>query len=438
LRHGNYRLYFFGQVVSLVGSWMQTTALTWLAYELTKKSMWAALVFAAQVLPTLALGVYGGSLADRWPRRLLICITQATFLILSLVLAALVGFEVATSWGLLVVAVLIGVVNAVDTPTRLAFVYDMVGREDLVNAIALNSVVFNVARFIGPALCGGLLRSDRPDLVSLVFLINAVSFVAVLVALACMRLPARGAANVPGVGVPALAGRGLPPAEAGTPTKPPGNLATPPARQPHHVRHEHATMGEAFRHLARRRSLVLLVLLAGALAFFGWPLQSLLPALSDQDLHAGNHGYALMLSAVGAGALVGALVVASFGSLVRRGVFLGAGVLLGVLPLVGLALTGSLAVAVVCCALSGAGLILFFATGQAMMQLGAGEHNRGKIMGIWLAVLSGAAPPGHLLAGIAADALGVPCVLALAAAGIALASIAVGLAALAGGREAAT
>src|SRR5262249_12697969 len=150
-------------------------------------------------------------------------------------------------------------------------------------------------------------------------------FVAVLAALACMRLPPREA---------------------------------------HHAPPQRVPLGEAFRHLGARRSLVLLVVLAGALAVFGWPLQSLLPALSGQDLHAGNHGYAWMLSAVGAGALVGALIVASFGTLARRGLFLAAGVLLGVVSLLGLALTGSLAVAVTCCALSGAGLILFFATGQ--------------------------------------------------------------------------
>jgi MFS family permease len=176
------------------------------------------------------------------------------------------------------------------------------------------------------------------------------------------------------------------------------------------------------------------MVLGGALAFFGWPLLSLLPALSDKDLDAGRTGFAWMTSAVGGGALLGALVVASFGSGSRHGL-LAAGVLLSILSLAGLALVPGLPIAVVCCALSGGGLILFFATGQAIVQLGAGEHNRGRIMGIWLMVLSGAQPAGHLISGTVADAWGVPRVLGLQALGITLAAAAVGVAALMGRRK---
>src|ERR1700722_13853286 len=179
LRHRNYRLYFIGQVISLTGSWVQSTALTWLAYELTKKNQFTALVSAAQVVPTLLLGVYGGGLADRLPRRPLIFLTQSVFLLLALVLSAMAGFHMATGWGLFVVAVLIGVVNAVDTPARLAFVIDMVGREDLVNAVALNSLIFNLARVVGPAIGALLLGYGEAGWC---FLANGLTFVAVLVA----------------------------------------------------------------------------------------------------------------------------------------------------------------------------------------------------------------------------------------------------------------
>ncbi len=260
LRHHNYQLYFGGQIISLTGSWVQSTALTWLAYEVMKLSTWAALVSAAQVVPTLLLGVYGGSLADRYPRRPLIFFTQAVFLLLAMVLAAMATFNFATGGGLFAVALLIGIVNAVDTPARLAFVIDMVGREDLANAIALNSLIFNVARAAGPALGAVLLAHGEAGLC---FLFNSLTFVAVLLALAFMKLP----------------------------------------RQPFHARPDAdaSSLGEAFRYLAERRGLVLMVVLAGALAFFGWPLMTLLPALSDKHLHAGHSGYAWMMSAVGAG-----------------------------------------------------------------------------------------------------------------------------------------
>jgi MFS family permease len=388
LRHRNYRLYFFGQIVSLTGSWVQSTALTWLAYELTRQSRWAALVSAAQVVPTVLLGMYGGGLADRFPRRPLIFFTQSVFLVLALVLSAMASFGFATAWGLLTVALLIGVVNAVDTPARLAFVIDMVGREDLVNAIALNSLVFNIARAVGPAISAPLLAHGRSGEC---FLVNGLTFVAVLVALACMRLPLRPTAV--------------------------------------HKEQPTGALVDSFRYLAQRRGLVLLVVLAGAIAFFGWPLLSLLPALSDEYLRTGRSGFAWMTSGIGAGALFGALAVASLGAEARRGL-LAAGVLLSIVSLGGLSLVPALPVAVVCCALSGGGLILFFATGQAIMQLGAGEHNRGRIMGIWLMVLSAAQPTGHLLSGVFADVWGVPWVLGMQALGIVVAAGLVGAAAL--------
>jgi MFS family permease len=380
LRHHNYRLYFTGQLVSLTGSWVQTTALTWLAYDLTGQNTWPALVSAAQVTPTLLLGVWGGGLADRWPRRPLILATQGMQLALAVLLGALVLCGAATPWGLVAVAAALGVVNAVDTPARLAFVIDMVGRDDLANAVALNSLLFNLARALGPALGASLLDAVGPGAC---FLVNALSFGTILAALAAMRLPRRSS----------------------------------PAR------HQQTSVVDGFRFVAGRGDLLLLLLLAGALALFGWPLLSLLPDVSARRLQAGSAGYARMLSAVGSGALVGALVVASFHTARARRVLLGVGVALGSLSLAGLAVATDLGVAVACCAASGGGLILFFATGQAMMQLGAGDDNRGRVLGIWLMVLSGANPLGHLLAGRLADRWGVAPVLAGMAAGIALAAL---------------
>jgi MFS family permease len=389
LAHRNYRLYFLGQLVSLTGSWVQAAALTWLAYALTDSSFWPGLIAAAQIVPMLVLGAWGGGLADFWPRRRLIFLTQSALLVLALVLVAMTALESATPLGLLLVATLIGIVNAIDTPARMAFVIDMVGRDDLTNAVALNSLVFNVARALGPAISAVLLELLTP---SPCFLINALTFLAVLGALLAMRLPARG---------------------QGSPERPVGSIL------------------DSLRYLASRRRLVLLLLVAGTLSFFGWPLLALLPALSEQVLGAGGDGYAWMLSGFGVGALLGALLVASYGSRSRRRLFLGTGVVLGGVALAALALFTSLPLAILACTLVGCALILFFSTGQAAMQLGAREHNRGRIMGFWVMVQSGAQPAGNLVAGTLADVWGVPAVLLWQVGGIVVAVLLVGAVALA-------
>jgi MFS family permease len=392
LRHRNYRLYFWGQFVSVTGSWAQSAALTWLAYDLTKESSWPALVGAMQVLPTFVLGAWGGSLADRWPKRPLIFLAQATLLVLAVLLGVLVLLGQVTPWHLLAIATAAGIVNAIDLPARLAFVIDMVGREDLPNAIALNSLLFNTARAVGPAVSAVLFASAENGQTSqtaagVCFLINGLSFVAVLAALAWMRL-------------------------------------TPPVRHTL-ARGPGGSLAAGFRYLAQHPSLILLLVLSGAMSLFGWPILSLLPAVADQRLGRGTGGYSGMLSAIGGGALIASLLVASFNSTVRRRWFLAAGVGLSSASLLCLAAIRSLPLAVGCCAVLGGGLILFFPTSQSIMQLKSDDHVRGRVMGIWSMVLCGAHPLGHLLAGQAADCWGVPLVLALMGLGIAIAAVGV-------------
>jgi MFS family permease len=371
LRHRNYRLYFFGQLISFIGSFVQTTALQWLVYEMTKESTWTALVTVAPALPAFFLGTFGGALADRWPKRRLIFWTQAGFLVLALVLAVLVASGQARPWHLLLIQVGNGFIVALDLPARLAFVMEMVGRDDLLNAVALNSLLFNVARAAGPAVGGVLLTALGA---SACFTINALSFVAVLIALAAMRLPALVQPVGKRGGLGAIAG--------------------------------------AFVYLAERPSLALLMLLAGSLALFGWPFQALLPALAKKQLEANEGGYSLLLSSAGAGALIAALLVATYGSMARRRLFLGAGVGLTVAGLLGLAGAWNLPLAIGCCGLLGCGLILFFATTQAVVQLSTEDHNRGSVMGVWSMILTGGVPLGSLLAGLAADRWDEPLVFA--------------------------
>jgi len=373
LRHRPYRLYVAAQLVSLTGSWVQTTALTWLAYAWTDTSFWPGLLLAAQVVPMALFSLTGGWLADRWPRRPLIVLTQTGQLLQALVLAAVVAMGWREPAVLLLVSTLLGLLNALDNPARLAFLVDLVGRDDLPNAVALNALTFNLARLIGPMIGAVLLLVVGP---AGCFAVNAVSFVPVLWVLLQLRLPqvSRPAALAPA----------------------PGTLGF----------------------LVQRPRLLLLLGMAAGMAFFAWPLLSLLPALADRRLQVGQTGCGGLLSAVGGGALVAALLVANLSTASARAVALCVGVVCAAGGLAGLAWTTSFALGLLLAGLCGLGLILFLASGQTAVQLGADESNRGRLLGLWLTVLAIAHPLGHLGAGGLADRWGVERVLLLQAWGL--------------------
>jgi MFS family permease len=400
LRHRNYRLYFLGQLVSVTGSWVQTTALMWLAYRLTGQSQWPALIATAQILPTFVLGAWGGVLADRVSKRALIMTTQTALLLLAVLLGVLVLAGHVTPWLLLAIALASGIVNAIDLPARLSFVMDMVGREDLVNAVALNSLLFNAARVVGPAV-GGLMLTWLGA--GHCFLLNGLSFVAVLAALALMTV--RGTSP-------------LPPR--------PGLKA----------------LLDGWRHVTGRPSLACLLLLTGLMSLFGWPFLALLPALADQtvggrapdaalllldDTSATAHGegYSHLLVATGVGALLAAFTLAALPAPRWRRLFLVMAVTAATVGLCGLALVHDMARVMTGCALAGFGLVLFNANSQSAVQLSTDAHNRGRVMGIWSIIICGALPMGTVLAGRAADTWGVAPVLAGEGLACALSAIAV-------------
>lgn len=255
LRHRNYRLYFFGQMVSLFGSWMQTPALMQLAYEQTGQSFWPSIIGAVQILPTFFLGGWGGSLSDRVPRRNLIFVCQSGFLVQASLLAVLATgwFGAISPWSLLVLACFGGLINAFDLPARMSFLVDMVGMEDLVNAVALNSLLFNLARVVGPAVAIGVMIWLGP---AACFAFNALSFLAVLAALALMD---------------------------------------PIAQLRVAKESDNAPTGSGLRYLTERPELARVLMLAGVLCFFGWPTLALLPGLSDHRFDTGKVGVGFML-----------------------------------------------------------------------------------------------------------------------------------------------
>jgi MFS family permease len=384
LRHRNYRLYFYGQFVSMTGTWMQTTALMWLGYALTHQAKWPALLSAAQVLPTFLFGAWGGLLADLCSKRFLLLMTQTASLALALLLACLVLSGSVAPWQLLVLATASGLIQTIELPTRLSFVKELVGRDDMMNAVALNSLLFNLGRAMGPALGGVLLLGVGP---AACFLANGASFLAMIVALGRMDI-----------------GR---------------SAATGKEWKWSHL------LPAGFGELDRKRGIVGLVLIVALMASCGWPILTLLPGVAQRSLALGGHGYSLLLVGVGVGALSAACTVATYGSVERRGLFIGTGVCVVTAAFLGLSLAESLPVALVWCVLIGFGLILFFTTSQAVVQLSADENNRGRIMGIWAMVTSGSLPLGNLLTGLAADHWGESLVLRLQALGCSVAVVGV-------------
>lgn len=387
LRHRDYFLYFLGQGVSFTGSWIQTTALQWSVFSTTRDPIWPPLLMIAAVAPTMLLGAVGGALADRFPKRPLIIVCQFLFLVNAAALAALVWAGHAHPGVALALACMNGLVNAVDVPARLAYVPDLIPRDDLVNAVGLNSLLFNLGRAGGPALAGlifllaaGLPGGEVPTEVTRIgatvcFALNALSYAAVIVGLFLMR----------------PAGQ--------TPTKKSGRLS------------------DGFAFIARNPPLAALLVCTAALCLFGWPLLTLFPAYTDNVLGHAEKEYSWLVSAMGGGALVAALSNATFGSLARARLFATIGAVLPAVALGGLALSSDLPPAALCAGVFGMGMILFLSTGQSVLQLTTPDDARGRVLALWPMTLSMGTVAGNLLCGWAARHLPIPVVLGIMAAG---------------------
>jgi len=374
LKHRNFRLFFVGQLVSLIGSWMQNTAQGWLVYQLTGSKVLLGTVAAVGSLPMLFLSVWGGSVADRHPKRTVILFTQTGMMLTAFVFAALVGSGRIQPWHILVLAALGGVAMAFDMPARQAFTVEMTSREDLMNAVSLNSSIVNGARVVGPAVAGFLMAHVG---MTWCFLLNGLSFIAVLAGLLMMRLP-----------------RFVPPAE--------------PASTGRHVL-------EGFAYVAGHRRLRILLLLFAVVGIFGWSYSVLLPAYAMDILHVGERGYGALLSANGLGALLGALTVATYGNRVRPRIMILGGLWIFSAMLVLLAVVRWFPLVLGCMAVGGWGMLLYFATTNTLIQTSVSDAMRGRVMGIWALVFGGMMPIGGLESGLLSQAVGVPWAVAVGA-----------------------
>jgi MFS family permease len=374
-KHRNFRLYFSGQLVSFTGTWMTSTAQGWLVYQLTGSKALLGIVAAAASAPMLFFATWGGWVADRYPKRSVIVGTQICSMMLSLAMAALVWAKVVQPWHIIALAVLGGITMAFDMPARQSFVIEMTSREDLMNAISLNSSAFNCARIVGPSIAGFLMAHLG---IALCFFFDGLSFIPVIAGLLLMRLPKNENRIASGSGP---IGQAL----------------------------------EGFRYVLAHRRVLTILSLFTVVGIFGWSYSVLMPAFARDVLHLGASGYGLLMAGSGVGALAGALTVASAGHILStRSMALG-GVWIFSTALVLFAFTRNLYLAVALLAIVGFGIVLYFSTSNTVLQSIVPDEMRGRVMGIWALIFGGMIPLGSLEAGLMADWLGSPDTMAIGA-----------------------
>ena len=366
-RHRNYQLFFAGQLISLIGTWMQMAAQSWLIYRLTGSARLLGFVGFAGQIPVFLLAPLGGSVADRYDRHRILVITQTSAMLLALVLSALTLMGLVQVWHIFMLTAMLGLVNAFDIPTRQAFVVDMVGREDLINAIALNSSMINGARMIGPAVAGVLIATVGEGWC---FLANGVSYVAVIVGLLLMKITIHVHVSPNGSAI--------------------------------------ASIIEGFRYVRHTKPVRALLLMLGLVSLMGMPYAVLMPVFAGQILHGGSKGYGLLMAAAGFGALAGAVVLAAKKGIRGLGhwVAFAATGFGASLVLFSLSRTFWLSVALLLPA--GFCMMIGLASSNTLIQSLVPDKLRGRVMAVYSMMFMGMAPFGSLLAGALAHRLGAP------------------------------
>jgi len=367
LRSRNFRLYVAGQSVSLVGTWMQSVAMSWLVYRLTGSAFLLGVVGFTSQIPTFLLAPVAGVLADRWNRHHLLIATQALAMLQSAVLAAAVLTGVIQVWHIIVLSLLLGVVNAFDIPIRQSFIVEMVSqREDLSNAIALNSSIVQAARLIGPAIAGLLVASVGEGVC---FILNSVSYLAVLLALVAMKLG-----------------------------------PTPHREKPRrNVLHE---LREGFSYAFGFGPIRSILLMVALVSLTGIPYTVLIPVFAKEILHGGAHTFGFLMTAGGCGALVATIYLASRKSVLGLGKVI---VLAGFLFAIGVssfAVSTNINISFASLVVAGFGAITMIASSNTILQTILDEHMRGRVMSFFAVAFLGMAPFGSFGAGTMAGIIG--------------------------------
>jgi MFS family permease len=364
LSYRDFRLFWFGQLISLSGTWMQSVAQGWLVYSLTKSPLYLGMVAASAALPILLFTLVGGVIADRFPKRNLLLVTQALSIIPALLLGILTFMGIVKVWEVALLAALLGTINAVDVPTRQSFLIEMVGRGHIVNAIALNSAAFNGARIIGPMIAG---LSIQYFGLPACFFINAASFLAVIFALS--RMDARGDILVKSEGVISDFMKGI-------------------------------------RFIKGEKEIKRAMGLIGVFSLVGLPYITLLPVFAAEVFKRGAQGLGFLVGASGIGALVAALGIALMGNIEHKTRFMSIAGLCFSCALFAFSISKVFWISLVIVMFGGWGMVSYLAAANSFIQVSVPDELRGRVMSVYSFVFLGLVPVGNSIMGVAADTIG--------------------------------
>jgi MFS family permease len=364
LSYRDFRLFWFGQIISITGTWMQSVAQGWLVYSLTKSPFYLGMVAAAASLPILLFTLPAGVLADRLPKRNLLLYTQAFSVVPALMLGILTSLKVIAVWQVALLAAVLGSINAVDIPTRQSFLAEMVGRGQVANAIALNSAAFNGARIIGPMIAGAVIASMG---IPACFFLNALSFGAVILALSKMQT--KGEMRVKSEGMIKDFRKGI-------------------------------------GFVRGNREIVAVITLIGVFSLAGLPYISLLPVFAGGIFHRGATGYGFLLGASGIGALTAAVGIAARRSIQNPLKMMSVAVLFFSIALLAFSVSRVFWVSLMIIMIGGWGMVSYLALANSFIQMSVPDELRGRVMSVYSFVFLGTVPIGNAIMGSVADRIG--------------------------------
>jgi len=368
LQSPNYRLFFTGQGISLIGTWMQYVALSWLVYRLTGSVFLLGLIAFCNEIPNFILGPFTGVLSDRFNRHRLMIAAQFLFLLQALAMGLLVLTGLIAVWHIFLLSILFGMISAFEAPSRQALVVDLIDRpEDLGNAIALNSALFNGARLVGPAIAGVTIAIVGEGIC---FLINALSFFAVILALMRMQMPVRDKVS-------------------------------------HHL-NLRKSFSEGFQYTARHIPIRTLLTMLAAISLAGLPFMVLLPPYAKEVLHGGSEILGFLMSSLGAGALLGALYLAGRKTILGLGRLISMNSFLLSISVIAASFSTILWFSLICMFLAGVAMIMVVAAINTLLHTLVDEDKRGRVMSFYAMSLMGTVPIGNLIAGTIASGIGIP------------------------------
>lgn len=364
LYYRDFRLFWFGQLISLSGSWMQVVAQGWLVYSLTKSPFYLGMVAAAASLPILLFTLIGGVIADRYSKRNLLLLTQALSIIPALMMGILTSLGMITVWHIALLAAFLGTINALDIPTKQSFLIELVGRGHIVNAIALNSAAFNGARIIGPMIAGISIAYLG---ISACFFINALSFLAVIVALSRMNI--KGVIKVKSEGV---------------------------------VRDFMKGIG----FIRGNREIIRLMILIAVFSLVGLPYITLLPVFAVEVFDKGAKGLGFLVGASGIGALTAALAIAVKGDIKNKTRFMSVAGLCFSSALIVFSISKIFWISLIVMMFGGWGVVSYLAAANSYIQVSVPDEIRGRVMSVYSLLFLGTVPIGNAIMGVSADLIG--------------------------------